>query len=73
MGKTNSAVNEENRKTGQRQEPVENGTTVVGQVDECETTKEKLKNNDIERTTLLVNVSQELRSHAWINVSFVSK
>lgn len=71
MGKTNTTVDEENGKTGQREEPVENLATALRQVDECEASKQELQDNDVDGATLLVDLGQELRSHACAAVSIV--
>ena len=69
MGETDTAVDEENRKTGQGEEPVEDVSTTWCQVDECKTSEEQLNDNDVDGTSLLVDVRHELRSHAYDKVS----
>jgi len=64
VGKANTTIDEQDRETGQGQEPVEDISAVGRQVDKCEATKEELEGDDGQRTTLLVNVSQELGCHA---------
>jgi len=71
VGKTDTAVNEENGKTRQRKEPVEDLVTVVGQVDECEAAEEKLHNDYVDGATLLVNLGEELGGHACITVRII--
>ena len=57
MGETDAAVDEENRETRQCKEPVEDiSTTISRQVDESETSEEQLKDNNVQRASLLVYV-----------------
>lgn len=65
MGKTDTAVDEENGKTGQGEEPVENVSATWCQVDECKTSEEQLDDNDVDGTALLVDVRHEFRCHAY--------
>ena len=60
---------EEGRQAREGEEPVEDISAVGRQVDECETSKEELKDDDCQRTALLVDVSQELGCHAWCLMS----
>lgn len=64
MSQRNTAINEEDGKTRQRQEPVENISTVWRQVDESEASEEELKDDHRNRATLSVNVSEQLGTHA---------
>jgi hypothetical protein len=64
MGKANTAVDEENGETRQGKEPVEDISTVFGQVDECKTSEEQLEDDDVDGATLLVDICEEFGSHA---------
>lgn len=63
MGKTNTAPDEEVRKTGERQEPGEEGRTGGGFVDKGKETKDELNNDTPERTAFAVNIHEEFGTH----------
>jgi hypothetical protein len=65
MSESNTAVDEEDGKTGQRQEPREDISTALCQVHKSQASKKKLQKDDTERATLLVNIREELGTHAW--------
>lgn len=71
MGETDTAVDEENGKTGQRQEPVENIATILCQVDECEAAEQKLHDDHIDGAALLVDLGEELGCHACAAISIM--
>lgn len=56
MGKTDTAPDEEVRKTGESKEPGEEGRAGAGFVNEGEKTKEELDNDTPDRATFAVNV-----------------
>lgn len=56
MGKTDTAPDEEVRKTGESKEPGEEGRAGAGFVNEGEKTKEELDNDTPDRATFVVNV-----------------
>ena len=58
VSKCDTAVNEVGRKTRQREEPVENNSTIVRQVDESQTAKQELQNDHYQRTALLVDIRE---------------
>lgn len=60
----NTAVDEERRKTGQGEQPIEDSTAAWGQVDECQTSEEKLKHGDDNWTTLFVDVCESFGTHS---------
>lgn len=66
MGEADGPVDEENGETRQGQEPREDHTTIICQVDKGEETKEQLENDDADWATLLVNIGEELGAHAWM-------
>ena len=72
VGKTNTAVDEENGKTGKGEKPVENHVTVLSQVDECEAAEQELHDNDVDGATLLVDLGQEFGSHACFKVRMIA-
>lgn len=63
VGKTDTSPNEEVGKTGERQEPGEEGRAGSGFVNEGEETKDKLDNDTPERATFAVNVHEEFGAH----------
>ncbi len=69
MSEGNAAVDEENGKTRQGEEPVENISAVRRQVDESQASEEELKNDRGDGTALLVNVGQKLGTHAWMELA----
>jgi len=69
VGEADTTVDEENGKTRQRQKPAENITTVFSQVDECEAAKQELHDNNVDGAALLVDLGEELGSHACVAVS----
>lgn len=71
MSKTDSAVDEENRKTRQGQEPVKDVSATWCQVDECKTSEEQLDDNNVDRTSLLIDVCHEFRGHAYDQNQFM--
>lgn len=73
MGKADTTVDEENGKTRQRQEPSEDFATALCQVDEREAAEQELQDDNVDGATLLVNLGQELGSHACIAVSIISR
>ena len=64
MGERDAAVDEENRETGEREQPGEDVAAVGRQVDEGEAAEEQLDDDDGDGTALLVNIGEDLRSHA---------
>lgn len=63
MGKTDTTPDEEVGKTGEGQEPGEEGRPGRGFVDEGEETKDELDDDTPERATFAVNVHEELGTH----------
>lgn len=63
MGQTDAAVDEQNRKTRQRQEPIKDISAIWCQVNERKTSEEELNDDDVDGTALLVNIGHELGSH----------
>lgn len=60
------AEHKEDGDTRQGKQPVEDGAAAaVVKVDIGQETEKKLQDDDRNGTSLLVNVCQELRSHAW--------
>jgi hypothetical protein len=66
MSQSDTAVDEEDGKTRQGQEPIEDHSAFGRQVDKCQAAEEKLENDDSHRTAFPVDVGQEIRSHACI-------
>jgi hypothetical protein len=60
VGKANAAPDKEESKTGKSEKPVEDGTALLGLANVGQETESKLDKDTPERTTLVVNVSQEL-------------
>lgn len=67
MSQSDTAVDEEDGKTRQGKEPVENRPAIRCQVDECQASEEKLDNDHPEGTALLVNVGQKLGTHTCVS------
>lgn len=63
MGKADTAPAEEVRKTGEREEPGEEGGPGGGFVDKGEETEDELDHDTPERATFAVNVHEELGAH----------
>lgn len=63
MGKTDTAPYEKIGKTGERQEPGEEGRAGRGFVNKGEETKDELDDDTPERATFAVNVHEEFRTH----------
>lgn len=64
VSKADSAVDEDDGKTRQGQEPVEDVAAVVCQVDECQAAEEELNDDHGDRAALLVDLGHELGCHA---------
>lgn len=66
MGYSDTTEDEERRETRQGQEPVENITaTTFVQIDEGQTSEQKLEEGDDKRTALLVYICEDLGSHSY--------
>jgi hypothetical protein len=64
VGEADTGVDEENGKTGQGEEPVEDHTSALCQVDESQATEQQLQDDHVDGAAFLVDLSQELGSHA---------
>jgi hypothetical protein len=71
VGKTDTTVDEENGKTRKREKPVENLTTALGQVDECEAAEQELQDDHVDGAALLVDLGEELGCHACNVISII--
>jgi len=60
VSEADGAPNEEERKTGQSQKPVKDGTALLGLSDISQQTESKLNDDTVDGTTLAINVVQEL-------------
>jgi hypothetical protein len=69
MGDGDTAKDEERGETGEGKKPIEDVSTGWRQVDECQTSEEELEKCDHKRTTLLVNVCEELGTHTMLGKS----
>lgn len=67
MGDSDTTVDEDDGETGQGEEPVEDVTTVVCQIDECQAAEEELDDDHGDGATLLVDLGHELGCHACFN------
>ena len=68
MSQSYETIHEKNSKTRQGQEPIEDRSAVIRQVDKCQAAEEKLENDHRQRTALFVDVGQELGSHACVRI-----
>ena len=66
MSQSNTAIDKKNGKTRQCQEPIENIPAVRRQVDEGQASKEQLKEDNSKGASFLVNVSENLGTHACV-------
>ena len=64
MRQSDTAVDKEDRKTRQWKEPSEDRSAIRRQVNKCQAAEEKLESDHRHRTAFLVDVGQEIRSHA---------
>jgi hypothetical protein len=64
VGKTDTGVDEENGKTGQGEEPIEDHASALCQIDERQATEQQLQDDHVDGATLLVDLSQEFGGHA---------
>ena len=69
VSNTDTAVDEQDGETGKGEEPVENSTTIRSQIDESKATEQELDDNNGHRTTLLVDICEQFRSHTFRDVS----
>lgn len=66
MSQSDTAVDEEDSKTRQRQEPSEDRSAIRRQINKCQAAEEKLENDHRHWTAFPVDVGQKFRSHACI-------
>jgi hypothetical protein len=62
---SNAAEDEQDRDAGQRQQPGEDCSAVGRKVDVCQQSEKQLDNDHDDGTTFLIDVSGELRTHAY--------
>jgi hypothetical protein len=62
---SNAAENEQDCDAGQRQQPGEDCSAVRRKVNVCQQSEKKLDNDHDDGTTLLIDISCELRTHAY--------
>jgi hypothetical protein len=69
VGKTDTTVNEQNRKTGKREKPVEDVATILSQIHKGEAAEQKLQDDHIDGTALFVDLGEEVGCHTCVAIS----